>query len=121
MQLVDADERFFEKMVYVEYCIHEKHNIPPRFDNHELDTEAHIGERSDCGKGHAKVENLSYIKYQDIEAEVEGQIEKWHSKKLITIVKTMSSQRQTATQGNQQPNRKHQRRRRQRQAQKMFC
>ena len=48
---MDADEIFHQKrMEYVKHCIHEKHNILSRFDNHETDTEAHISERSDCGK-----------------------------------------------------------------------
>ena len=47
-----------------------------RFDNHEQDSETHIGQRSDCGKDGI----LTYIKYHDIEAEVEEQMEKIQSK-----------------------------------------
>ena len=60
--------------------------------------------------------DLTYIKYQDIETDVEGQMEKWQPKKHIATTvssreiglkrreecMTLSSQMQTATQGNQQ-------------------
>ena len=48
---MDAEERFHKKrMRYVKYCIHMNHNIPLDLKNYELDTEAHIGQRPDCGK-----------------------------------------------------------------------
>ena len=53
---------------------------PSRSDNYELDFEAHISRSQivvkTCQSGH-----LKYIKYQDIETEVERQIEKRQSKK----------------------------------------
>ena len=39
-----------------------------RFDNHELDSETHIGQRSDCGKDMPKWNTNKHIKYHDIES-----------------------------------------------------
>ena len=51
---MDAEERFHQKrMGYVKYCIHVKQHSS-RFDNYELDTEAHISQRPDCGKDMSK-------------------------------------------------------------------
>ena len=99
-----------------------QHSI--RFDNHELDSEA------DCGKDMPKWKPNIHQKprHWSRSGRTNGKIA---IKKLIATPvssrefglkrreegKTMSSQRQTATQGNQQ---KHQRRRRQRQAQKCW-
>ena len=61
---------------YVKYCIHEKHNMP--LDSITTNwTLKHISVKGQilvktCQSGSPK-----YIKYQDIEAEVEGQVEKW--------------------------------------------
>ena len=105
-------------MVYVKYCIHEKHNIP--LDSITTNwTLKHISVKGQILVKTCQGGNLTYIKYQDIETEVEGQMEKWQSKKLIATTvssrengpkrreegMTMSSQMQTATQGNQQTNR----------------
>ena len=66
-------------MGYVKCCIHVKHNIP-------LDsttTNWTLKHRSVKGQIVVKTcqsGNLKYIKYQDFETEVEGQMEKWQSK-----------------------------------------
>ena len=90
---------------------------PSRFDNHELDTETHIGQRPDYGKDvpkrKPKVHQIP--RHWNRSQRTNG---KMAIKKIIATTvtsreiglkrreeKTMSSQRQTATQGNQQTNR----------------
>ena len=95
-------------MEYVKYCIHEKHNIP--LDSITTNwTLKHISVKGQIVVKTCQNGTLTYIKYHDIEAEVEEQMEKWQSKNLSLKRreegKTMSSQRQTATQGIQQTNR----------------
>ena len=80
---IDADERFRQKrMRCVKYCIHEKHNIPldsitTNWTLKHISVSGHIVVKT-CQSG-----NLTYIKYQDIEAEVEGQMGKMAIKKLV--------------------------------------
>ena len=116
---MDADERFHQKrMGFVNFCTHEKLYIP--LDSITTNwTLKHISVKGQIVVKTYQSGNLKYIKYQDIETEVEGQMEKWQSKKLIATTvssreiglkrreegMTMSSQMQTATQGNQQTNR----------------
>ena len=48
---MDAEERFHQKgMEYVKYSIHMKHNIPFDSISTNWTHEAHISEKSDCGK-----------------------------------------------------------------------
>ena len=77
---MDADERFHQKrMEYVKYCIHEKHSIP--LDSITTNwTLKHISVKGQIVVKKCRSGILTYIKYQDIEAEVEGQMEKWQSK-----------------------------------------
>ena len=116
---MDADVRFHqERMEYVICCFHEKHNIPP--DSMTTNwTLKHISVQGQIVVKTCQSGTLTYIKYHDIEAEVEEQMEKMAINKLIATTvssreiglkrreegKTMSSQRQTATQGIQQTNR----------------
>ena len=79
---MDAEERFHQKrMEYVKCCIHVKHNI--HLDSITSNwTLKHISVKGQivvktCQSGSG---NLKYTKYQDIETEVEGQMEKWQSK-----------------------------------------
>ena len=86
---MDAEERFHNKrMEYVKYCIHMKHNVPLESitTNWTMKYVPIIGQIvvKTVQRG-----NLKYIKYQDVEAEVEEQMEKWQSKKLIAT--TVSS------------------------------
>ena len=77
---MDAEERFHQKrMGYVKYCIHVKHNIP--FDSIITNwTLKHMSVKGQIVVETCQSGNLKYIKYQDIETEVEGQMEKWQSK-----------------------------------------
>ena len=79
---MDAEERFHQKrMEYVKYCIHVKHNLP-------LDSITtkwrlkHISVKGQIVVKTCQSGNLKYIKYQDIETQVEGHMEKWQSKNL---------------------------------------
>ena len=73
---MDADERFHQKRKeYVKYCIHEKHNIS--FDSITTNwTLKHFSVKGQTVVKTCRSGNLAYIKYQDIETEVEGQMEK---------------------------------------------
>ena len=52
---MDADESFLWQKNGTRLILHSwEASHPSRFDNHELDTEAHISERSDCGKDVSK-------------------------------------------------------------------
>ena len=75
-----AEERFHQKrMGYVKYCIHVKHNIP--LDSITTNwTLKHISAKGQIVVQTCQSGNLQYIKYQDIETVVEGQMEKWQSK-----------------------------------------
>ena len=86
---MDADERFHQKrMRYVKYYIHEKHNI--LLDSITANwTLKHISVKGQIVVKISQNGTLTYIKYQGIEAEVEEQMEKWQSKKLIAT--TVSS------------------------------
>ena len=77
---MDADERFHQKrMVYVKYCIHEKHNIP--LDSITTNwTLKHVSVKGQIVVKTCHSGTLKYIKYQDIEAEVEEQMENGNQK-----------------------------------------
>ena len=77
---VDAEERFHQKrMGYVKYCIHVKHSVP--LDSITTNwTLNHVSVKGQIVVKTCQSGNLKYIKYQDIETEVEGQMEKWQSK-----------------------------------------
>ena len=77
---MDVDERFHQKrMGYVKYCIHERHNV--LLDSITTNwTLKHISVKGQIVVKTCQSGNQTYIKYQDIEAEVEGQMEKWQSK-----------------------------------------
>ena len=77
---MDADERFHQKRkVYVKYCIPEMHNIP--LDSITTNwTLKHISVKGQIVVKTCQSGNLAYIKYQDVEAKVERQMEKWQSK-----------------------------------------
>ena len=68
-----------KKMGYVKYCIHEKHHIPLNSMTTNC-TLKHISVKGQIVVKTCQSGNLAYVKYQDIEAEVEGQMEKWQSK-----------------------------------------
>ena len=76
-----TEERFHPKrMEYVEYCIHVKHNIPLSLKTTNNWTLKHVSVEGQTVIKTCQSGNLKYIKYQDIETEVEGQMEKWQSK-----------------------------------------
>ena len=77
---MDVEERFHQKrMEYVKYCIHVTHNVP--LDSITTNwTLKHVSVKGQIVVKTCQSGNLKYIKYQDIEAEVEGQVEKWQSK-----------------------------------------
>ena len=83
---MDAEERFHNiRMGYVKYCIHMKHNVPLE----SITTNWTMNYVSIKGQIVVKTiqsGNLKYIKYQDVEAEVEEQMQKWQSIKLIATI-----------------------------------
>ena len=103
--------------MYVKYSIHEKHNIP--LDSITTNwTLRHISVKGQLVVKTCQNGTLTYIKYHDIEAEVEETWKNGNQKLIETTVgsreiglkrreegKTISCQRQTATQGIQQTNR----------------
>ena len=116
---MDAVERFHQKrMEYVKYCILVKHNIPLDLITTNW-TLKHVSVKGQIVVKTCQSGNLKYIKHQDIETEVEGQMEKWQSKKLIATTvsnremgqkrrdagSTTSSQMRSATQENQRSDR----------------
>ena len=92
-RLMDAEERFHQKrMGYVKYCIHVKHNIP--LDSITTNwTLEHIAVKGQIVVKTCQSGNLKYIKYQDIETEVEGQMGKMATKKLIATTVEQSRER----------------------------
>ena len=86
---MDAEESFHQKrMGHVKYCIHTRHNIP--LNSISLNcTSKYVSVKGQIVVKTCQSGSLKYIKYQDIEPEVEDQMEKWQSKKLIAT--TVSS------------------------------
>ena len=77
---MDAEERFHQKKLeYVKYCIHVKHNIPLDLISMNW-TLKHVSVKGQIVVQTCQSGSLKYIKYQDTETEVEGQMEKWQSK-----------------------------------------
>ena len=77
---MDAEERFHQKrMVCVKYCIHVKHYIPLDFISMNW-TLKHVSVKGQVVVKTCQSGSLKCIEYQDIEAEVEGQMEKWQAK-----------------------------------------
>ena len=84
----------------------------------ELDLKTRVSQRTDCGKT-CQSGSLKFSKYQDVEDEVEEQMQKWQTKKLIATTvssrekgirrreegETTSSQRMISLQGNQEESR----------------
>ena len=77
---MDAEGRPHQKrMEYVKYCIHVKHNIP--LDSITTNwTLKHISVKGQIVVKTCQSGNLTYIKYQDTEAEVEGHMENGNQK-----------------------------------------
>ena len=68
---MDAEERFHSKrMWYVKYCIHMRHNIPLSLISLKW-TSKYVFVVKTCQSG-----SLKFIKYQDVEDEVEEQMQK---------------------------------------------
>ena len=79
---MDAEERFHHKRLgYVKYCIHVNgiplNSISVNWTSKYVSVKGQIVVKT-CQSG-----SLKKIKYQDTEPEVEEQMEKWQSKKLI--------------------------------------
>ena len=77
---MDAEERFHQKRRrYVKYCIHVKHNI--LLDSITTNwTLKHMSVKGQIVVKTCQNGSYKYIKCQDIETEVEGQMGKWQSK-----------------------------------------
>ena len=97
LRSMDAEERFHQKrMVYIKCCIHVKHNVP--LDSITTNwTLKHISVQGQLVVKTCQSGNLKYIKYQDIETKVEGQMEKWQSKKLIATTVSSREREDTKT------------------------
>ena len=77
---MDAEERFHQKrMGYVKHCIHVKHDSPLDLKTTNW-TVKHVSVKGQVVVKTCQSGNLKYIKYNDIETEVEGQKEKWQSR-----------------------------------------
>ena len=69
---MDAEERFHQKrMDYAKYCIHVKHNVPLNSITANW-TLKHVSVKGQVVVKTCQSGNRKYIKYQDIETEVEG-------------------------------------------------
>ena len=116
---MDAEERFHNRrMGYVKYCIHTRHNIPLSLISLNW-TSKHVSVKGQIVVKTCQSGSLKFSKYQDVEDEVEEQMQKWQTKKLIaTTVSsrekeirireeggTTSSQRTISLQGNQEEGR----------------
>ena len=78
---MDAEERFLNKrMVHVTYYIHMKHNVPLESINTTNWTMKFVSINGQIVVKTVQSGHLKYIKYQDVEAEVEEQIQKWQTK-----------------------------------------
>ena len=77
---MDAEERFHDKrMGYVRCCIHMKHNVPLESITMNW-TMKYVSIKGQNVVKTVQSGNLKYIKYQDVEAELEEQMQKWQSK-----------------------------------------
>ena len=77
---MDAEERFHNKrMWYVKYCIHMRHNI--LLSSISLNwTSKYVSVKGQIVVKTCQSGSLKYIKYQDVEDEVEEQMQKWQTK-----------------------------------------
>ena len=83
---MDAEERFHNKrMEYVEYCIHMIHNVPRESITTNW-TMKYVSIKGQIVVRTVQSGNLKFFKYQDVEAEVEEQMQKWQSKQLIAPI-----------------------------------
>ena len=113
---MDAEERFHNnRLGCVKYCIHTKHNIPLSLISLNW-TAAHVSVKGQIVVNTCQGGSLKFSKYQDFEDEVEEQMQKWQTKKLIATTvssrekgrrrreegKTTSSQRMISLRGNQE-------------------
>ena len=118
---MEAEENSIKKrMEYAKYCTHLKRNSPPDLTSMNW-TLKHVSVKGQIVIKTCQSGNLKYIKYQDIETEVEGRMEKWQSQKLIATTvssrercqerreegRTTSSQMQTADIGKPTKQQKH--------------
>ena len=77
---MEAEERFhIKRMVYVKYCIHTRRNtllslISLNWTSKYVSVKVQIVVKT-CQSG-----SLKFIKYQDVEDEVEEQMQKWQTK-----------------------------------------
>ena len=79
---MDAEESFHNKrMGYVKYCIHMKRNVPLESITTNW-TMKYVSIKGQIVMKTVQSGNLEHIKYQDVEAEVEEQMQKWQSKNL---------------------------------------
>ena len=77
---MDAEERFHNKrMVYVKYCIHTRHNIPLSLISLNW-TSKYVSVKGQIVVKTCQSGSLKFIKYQDVEDEVEEQMQKWQTK-----------------------------------------
>ena len=77
---MDAEERFhLKRKGYVKFCTHMRHNI--LLNSISLSgTSKHVSVKGLIVVKTCQSGSLKYIKYQDIESEVEDQMEKWQAK-----------------------------------------
>ena len=76
---MDAEERFHQKrMVYVKYCIHMKHNVALESITTNW-TVKYVSIKGQVVVKTVQSGNLNYIKYQDVESEVEEHMQKWRN------------------------------------------
>ena len=75
---MDAEERFHnQRLGYVKYCIHTRHNIPLSFDLISLNwTAKHVSVKGQIVVKTCQGGSLKFSKYQDVEDEVEEQMPK---------------------------------------------
>ena len=77
---MDAEERFHNKrMGYVKYFIHTRHNIPLSLISLNW-TAKHVSLKGQIVVKTCQSGSLKFIKYQDVEDEVEEQMQKWQTK-----------------------------------------
>ena len=77
---MDAEERFHNKrMGYVKYCIHTRHNILLSLISLNW-TSKYVSVKGQIVVKTCQSGSLKFIKYQDVEEEVEEQMQKWQTK-----------------------------------------
>ena len=77
---MDAEERFHNKrMEYVKYCIRMRHDIPHSLISLNL-TSKYVSVKGQIVVKTCQSGSLKFIKYQDVEDEVEEPMQKWQTK-----------------------------------------